>query len=119
MLTSIAQPPIWPAIIRALQALPIAPNITVFGSIARGEARASSDVDCFIEGEPIGVMAITQQYAGMLDPFFMSNGMLWTRSADATRWTRASHARRLLEAIKRDGVPLLSVTLPPTEDQSP
>jgi hypothetical protein len=105
--------PEWKTIIRKLQALPYADSITVFGSVARGEARLASDVDIFCDSEdaPSGIMRIASQHYGALDPFYVETGVLMVRNDYATGWTRAKNARDILANIRKEGVPLNSITV--------
>jgi predicted nucleotidyltransferase len=102
--------PTWQTVIQELKALPYADKIIVFGSVAKGTTNEHSDVDCFITVPPKGIMDIAKRYYGALDPFCMSKeGKLAVRNDYATGWIHAKKARELLRAIKRDGVPLLSL----------
>ena len=42
-------------------------SLSVFGSVARGEARAESDVDLLVEFEPMEPYARVEAYFGLLD----------------------------------------------------
>lgn len=99
--------PKWRQILGQLRKRPDADQIIIFGSVARGEARPFSDVDCFFEaGRPEGIMALAHRYYGILDPFYEHGNRLATRNDAATGWMAAKNAASLRAAIRRDGVRL-------------
>ena len=105
--------PIWQQIVKVLQSSPYADDITVFGSVARGEAKTFSDVDIYIHTEdaPWNILRLAQKFYGMLDPFYEEGDVLMVRSDDARSWKRAKNARALQRKIETEGVPLSQIDI--------
>lgn len=107
--------PQWMVVVEELKTLATRERIMVFGSVAKGTARNASDVDVFIgsDVDPQGLMTIARKLCGMLDPFRLDDttgtAVLMTRDAEARWWIRARNSRALLEAVRRDGVPLMTI----------
>lgn len=105
------------SIIKSLRANAYAPEIRIFGSAANDDGKLPSDIDVFIDtkrfvlSREIGgkalseMLAIARRYPGMLDPFVLHNGKLWTRDSESSKWIKAKNPKELATA-GRSGVPL-------------
>ena len=115
-------------VIKRLLNLSYAENIVVFGSVARGDAKWSSDVDVFFDariGGPRDIsafLAIARAYPGGFDPFVMTSRGLMVRNDDSTDFVLARRAKEIMKNIGAEGVPLSTALidrLPPAGDEGP
>lgn len=118
---------ILPALMLACQDSAVADTLFVFGSVARGFDNPG-DLDIFADLRHVGVRDFTQRgmgqeytfllklahprtfnYAGHFDPFILLSDALLCRNEHCTSWVRAQHAKPLITAMLKEGVPLLSL----------
>lgn len=105
------------AIVAKLRTNAYAPVIKVFGSAAEDDGKIPNDLDIFIDtrgfklGKQIAVPALNEilelsrQYRGLLHPYILVNGKLYTRDDDSYRWEKSDQPAPLVAAGKK-GLPL-------------
>lgn len=105
------------AIITALRSNAYAPEMKVFGSAAEEPDKLPNDIDIFIDTKHMvfdsavfnkalsEILSIARRYPGMLDPFVLHNGKLWTRDSESSKWIKAKNPKDLAIA-GRKGIPL-------------
>ncbi len=101
------------SILNKLSSLPFADKIIVFGSVARGDSTATSDLDVVVEAEiPYSpselkkyreLINIGHSNYGSFDPFVMFTDLLAVRNDECTGWSKAKNANNILRNIKKDG----------------
>lgn len=94
-----------------------APAMKLFGSAAEDDGKIPNDLDVFIDtrefklDKQIAVSAfneileISNQYRGLLHPYVLINGKLYTRDDDGRRWVKATNPTAMIAAGKK-GLPL-------------
>ncbi len=104
-------------IVSKLRTNAYAPIIKIFGSAAEDDGKIPNDLDIFIDtrgfklGKQIAVSAfndileLSRQYRGLLHPYILVNGKLYTRDDDSYKWIKADHPAALAAAGKK-GLPL-------------
>jgi len=105
------------SIISSLRANAYAPGMKVFGSAADEPDKLPNDIDVFIDTKNMvldkgiaskalsEIIGLSRRYPGMLDPFVLHNGKLWTRDSESFKWIKAKNPKELASAGRR-GIPL-------------
>lgn len=120
------------AVLEQLQKMSLPGPVTVFGSVARGEATAASDLDVVVDmGETTTsdvyckadvrrsvapLLYLGRRYYGSFDPFLKCKDGLLARSDESNGWISAKRARSILANAKADGVSLAAVEVPSSEE---
>lgn len=110
-------------LIESISKLPTAERIVVFGSASRLGSKPK-DLDIALIADDFGdiaqveaehsetlnsLLGLSRKYNGWLDPFVLTRKRLYVRSDESPRWKVAAQSVEMIEAIKRDGVPILSM----------
>jgi predicted nucleotidyltransferase len=105
------------AIVAKLRDNAYAPVIKVFGSAAEDDGKIPNDIDIFIDtrgfklGKKIAITAfneileLSRQYRGLLHPYILINGKLYTKDNESQRWIKADRSGETAAVGKR-GLPL-------------
>lgn len=106
------------AIVNDLRKNAFAPEIKLFGDAADdSEGALPSSIDVFVDYTkiPLGreiasnamgeLLAISRNYRGMLNPYILVKGKLYTKDDDSYKWIRAKDQQGLVSAGKQ-GLPL-------------
>lgn len=104
-------------IVSKLRGNAYAPVIKIFGSAAEDDGKIPNDLDIFIDtrgfklGKQIAIAAfneileLSRQYRGLLHPYILVNGKLYTRDDDSYKWVKVDQPAAFTAAGKK-GLPL-------------